>query len=181
MGWEVGGADQALLDRLTGRHKDTLHRTGRIFILTNWEHMRLTVANNDVTAGLGQEVSISAKAMVADKARDEVSAEDSVLSLRLAKNEADYLDRLMALMRSRAGTGNYDFHVPRKPGLVGNLGALLKRVLWKLLRYQHDRVAFQQNSVNTHLTAALELMRSEYEHKIEVLERKIAELEKRGN
>jgi len=147
--------------------------------------MRLTVANSDVTDGLGQEVSSSARAMVAAKGRDELpiflQVQDSVLSLRSAKNEADYLDKLTTLMLSRTGIGTLDFHIPRRPGFVGNCGAALKRLLWKLLRYQHDRVAFQQNCINIQLTAAIEFMRAEYEHKIEALERKVAELETKGN
>jgi|APCry1669188910_1035180.scaffolds.fasta_scaffold62932_2 hypothetical protein len=147
--------------------------------------MRLTVANSDVTDGLGQEVSSSARAMVAAKTRDELpiflQVRDSVLSLRAAKNEADYLDRLTTLMLSRTGIGTLDFHIPRRPGFIGNCGAALKRFLWKLLRYQHDRVAFQQNCINIQLTAAIEFMRAEYEHKIEALERKVAELETKGN
>ena len=146
--------------------------------------MRLTVANSDVTDGLGQEVSSSARAMVAAKTRDELpiflQVRDSVLSLRAAKNEADYLDRLTTLMLSRTGIGTLDFHIPRRPGFIGNCGAALKRFLWKLLRYQHDRVAFQQNCINIQLTAAIEFMRAEYEHKIEALERKVAELETKG-
>ena len=147
--------------------------------------MRLTVANVDRTGDLGQEIARAAGAMVAAKTRDELpiflSTGDSVLSLRSAKKEGEYLDRLTNLMLSRTGVGTFDFHIPRKPGLLGSVVATIRQFLWKVLRYQHDRVAFQQNSINIQLTAAIEFMRAEYEQKIETLEKKVAELEKRGN
>lgn len=147
--------------------------------------MRLIVADRDRTSDLGQEIAGAARAMVAGKAKDDLpiflAPGDSVLSLRKAKNEAAYLDSLTTLMLSRAGTGTFDFYIPRKPGLLGGIGASVKRFLWKLLRYQHDRVAFQQNSINIQLTAAMEFMRAEYEQRIAALEKKVAELEKKGN
>lgn len=155
-----------------------------IRILTREKKMRLTVANDDRTADIGRDVSAAAKAMVAAKSRDDLpiffSPGDSVLTLKSSKNEAEYMDRLTTLLLSRTGIGTFDFYVPRKPGFLGSVGAVVKRILWRLLRYQHDRVAFQQNFINIQLTAAIEFMQAEYEHKIDVLEKKVAALEKRG-
>ena len=147
--------------------------------------MRLRVADKDMTGDLGREIVDAARDMAASKSKDELPIflrpEDSVLSLRSARNEAEYLDRLTTLMLSRTGIGTLDFHIPRKPGLVGSAGAAMKRILWKLFRYQHDRVAFQQNSINIQLTAAIEFMQAEYEQRIRALENRISDLEKKGN
>ena len=147
--------------------------------------MKIVVTGADRSEDLGQEITNAARAMVASRGRDELpvflATEDSVLSLRDAKTEAGYLDRLTTVMLSRTGVGTFDFYIPRKPGPLGSAGAAVKRFLWKLLRYQHDRVAFQQNSINIQLTAAIEFMRAEYQQKIVTLEKKVAELEKKGN
>lgn len=146
--------------------------------------MRLEVAGRDRSGDLGRDIAGAAGTMVAAKTEDELPAllepGKSVLSLRSSKNEAEYLDRLTTLMLSRTGVGTFEFYVLRRPGLLGNAGAALKRILWKLLRYQHDRVAFQQNSINMQLTAAIEFMQAEYEQRIEALEKKVAELEKKS-
>lgn len=147
--------------------------------------MKIVVTGADRSKDLGQEIASAARAMVAAKAKDELpvflAAADSILSLRAAKSEAGYLDGLTTVMLSRTGVGTFDFFIPRKPGPLGSAGAAVKRFLWKLLRYQHDRVAFQQNSINIQLTAAIEFLRAEYEHKIATLEKKVSELEKKGN
>jgi len=143
--------------------------------------MKLFIAGADRNLDLGLEISEQAGTMVAEKKKDELPIflehGDSVLSLRAAGSESEYLDKLVTLLLSRAGVGTYDFYVPRKPGLIGNLAAFLKKALWKLLRYQHDRIAFQQNSINIQLTSNAEFMRAEYNRKIMALEKRIAELE----
>ena len=147
--------------------------------------MKILVAGVDRSADLGSEVVGAAKAMVAAKTAGELPPSmapgASVLTLGCSRNEGEYLDRLTTLMLGRAGIGTYDFYVPRTRGLPGSVAAVLKRLLWKLLRYQHDRVAFQQNAINTQLTAAVEFMQAEYELRIDALAKRVAELEKKGN
>ena len=147
--------------------------------------MKVIVAGEDKSESLGGEIAGAAKAMVSAKGKDELprffGPEASALSLRSSKNEAEYLDKLTTLMLSRTGVGTYDFYIPRKPGLLGSFTAAVRRVLWKLLKYQHDRSAFQQNSINIQLTAAIEFMRAEYEKKVSALEKKVIELQKKGN
>ncbi|MEI6971337.1 MAG: hypothetical protein WCL44_07430 [bacterium] len=141
--------------------------------------MRLIVANTDRSADLGQQVSAAAKTMVASVPKDELPGVTGVLSLRSVKTEAEYMDKLTTLLVERSGVAAVDFHVPRKQGVMGAVSAAVKTFLWKVLRYQHDRMAFQQNCVNFQLTASVEFLRAEYERKIKALEQRVAELEKK--
>jgi len=65
------------------------------------------------------------------------------------------------LLRYRDAFDTYDFDIPRKPGPVGSVMARVKKALWKLLRYQHDRIAFRQNLINSLFTNAVEFEMAE--------------------
>ncbi len=60
------------------------------------------------------------------------------------------------------------------------MGTLLRRVkafLWRLLRYQHDRMAFQQNTINELVVSAVDFQRDATQHSLALLERRIRDLE----
>jgi hypothetical protein len=64
-------------------------------------------------------------------------------------------------LRYRDAFDTYDFDIPRRPGIFGAMMTGFKKVLWKLLRYQHDRIAFRQNLINGLFTNAIELEMTE--------------------
>lgn len=90
--------------------------------------------------------------------------EISALRLRGAKNEAEYLDALTDLVRRRHHIDTLGFRVPRRAGAAGAVMGKIRSFLWKLLRYQHDRMAYRQNLVNSHLMALLEMQGREIAH-----------------
>jgi hypothetical protein len=80
----------------------------------------------------------------------------SALRLRDARDEREYVDILTELVRLRHHIDTLDFRPPRRPGLLGAIMGRLRMLLWRLLRYQHDRMAFRQNQVNSCLMALIE-------------------------
>lgn len=139
--------------------------------------VKIQVAGTDRSEALSAEVAAEARALaMRDDAPEFLKYPFSAVFLNTSKSGAEYLDRMLSLLTDKTGVSNEPFYVPRKPGLVGNLSAAFKRVLWKLFRYQHDRVAFQQNMINLQLTAAIEFMHAERKKEVAALKREIAAL-----
>ena len=145
--------------------------------------MKLSVAGQDRIQDLGQALHQQAEAMERGPARRKLvplPPEISALALARAQSDAEYMDHLIRLIRYRDAVDTLDFDIPRKPGLAGLIMTRLKAFLWKLLRYQHDRIAFRQNLINTQLTSALEFEFTQRQKETADLKRRVAELEKQG-
>ena len=121
--------------------------------------MKLSVAGQDRTHDLGRELRRQAAVMergaANHKPKPALIAPD-IIPLARAQSEAEYLDQLIGLIRSRNAVDTLDFAIPRKSGVVGLFMTRLKALLWKFLRYQHDRMAYQQNLINGLHGSALE-------------------------
>jgi len=145
--------------------------------------MKISIAGQDRTRDLGQALHQQAEAMahgVASRRLSPLPPEISALALAQAKSDAEYMDHLIRLIRYRDAVATLDFDIPRKPGLAGLVMTRFKAFLWKLLRYQHDRIAFRQNLINTQLTSALEFEFIQQQKETADLRRRVAELEKQG-
>ncbi len=140
--------------------------------------MNLSVAGKDRSGDLGRAVAADAARLQASGDVGALSPEHSALVLKAAADRADYLRRYVDLLRQRHGVRTADFYVPRRPGWVGWVAGSVKTLLWKLLRYQHDRIAFQQNAVNELAIDALEFQREELERDLADLKRRVAALER---
>lgn len=101
----------------------------------------------------------------------------SALALRAAKDTREYQDILLDLLRIRRGITTADFEIPRRPGFLGAILARLRAFLWKLFRYQHDRMAFQQNILNELTIGALEFERDQRLRDLEELRTRLKSLE----
>ena len=145
--------------------------------------MKLSVAGQDRTHDLGRELRRQAEVMARGATSRKLAPfppEISARALARAQSEAEYLDQLIGLIRCRNAVDTLDFSIPRKPGVAGLFMARLKALLWKLLRYQHDQIAFRQNLINTQLTSALEFEFTQRQKETADLKRRVAELEKQG-
>ena len=71
-----------------------------------------------------------------------------------------------------------DFNVPRRKGPAGMLGGWVRALLWRVLRYQHERMALQQNTINELIAAAVEFERQRRRRETGELRRRIEQLEK---
>lgn len=143
--------------------------------------MKIVVAGQDRTRELEPELRRTVEAMARLAPRRQparVPAEISALALMRAASDAEYLNQLIRLIRCRDAVDTLDFYIPRRPGLTGLCLARLKAFLWKLLRYQHDRIAFRQNLINTLLSSALEFESVARQKEMADLRRRVAELEK---
>ena len=144
--------------------------------------MQVIVAGRDRTAELGpylkkQAVLMARRPEAPEQFPDNVTA----LSLREAASDADSLDRLFRLVWQRTGLATADFYVPRRAGIAGRLMAGLRTFLWKVLRYQHDRMAHQQTLVNTQLALTLELMHARHKQEMAELRERLRQIEKATN
>lgn len=137
--------------------------------------MHLTIAGKDRSADIGAD--LSRQAARHQGALSPWSPRDSALSLKDSRNAADYLERFCKLMRMRYALSTEAFPIPARPGTAGNLLRKLKGVLWKLLRYQHDRMAFQQNSINELVISSIDFQQASAQRKLEDLEQRMRTLE----
>ena len=144
--------------------------------------MRVHLANRDRTADIGRQVTDAAVEMAARKdAPEYLPLPHSAVLLASSENGSVYLDRLVSLLMAKTGASTSDFYIPRRPGFVGVVQARFKALLWRLLRYQHERIALQQNMINFQLAASIEFIREEQRRKIREIEDRIAALESAGN
>lgn len=142
--------------------------------------MKITIAGQDCTKELGGEIWQRAAALKKIKghaASLKISAEIGALALHKAASDADYLNHFVRLLRYRDAFDTYDFDIPRKPGVAGAMMARIKKVLWKLLRYQHDRIAFRQNLINGLFTSAVEFEMTERKRTDDELGRRLDKAE----
>ncbi len=143
--------------------------------------MKLFVNNRDRTEELKERIAAGLRSH--DKSRPPclVPAELNALELRKANSQTEYLATLTRLIRYRDNVGTTSFDIPHRGGLRGRCSVWIKQRLWNLLRYQHDRITFRQNLINSLYTSALEYEWEERRAEIARLESRIAALEKGGS
>lgn len=136
--------------------------------------MKIWVGNQDVTETLGRDVAVLAQqrsSTISPKFHD---ARVTALRLRESKSEAEFFETFMYLLRIRHGASTDAFDIPRRPGPFSGITQWLKKGLWKLLRYQHDRMTFQQNLINEMLIHAIEFEMGERQRRINELEGRLS-------
>jgi hypothetical protein len=109
-----------------------------------------------------------------------VSPEIGATALCHSTTEAGYHENFLRLLRYRDAVDTLDFDIPCRPGRIGRYIQLMKRYLWKLLRYQHDRITFRQNMINGLFTQALENELLLRRRETEELRARVAALEARS-
>ncbi len=141
--------------------------------------MKILINNEDRTGELEPRIRDALQTRNTHKGPDEIAPEIAALSLREAGSEADYQERLIRLIRYRNNVDTLPFDIPNRGGLRGRCMVLVKRVLWKLLRYQHNHIIFRQNLINALYSSTLEFEREQRLAEITRLEARIKELEQR--
>ena len=142
--------------------------------------MRIIIAGQDCTKELGGEIRQRAEELKKLKGRaapSQIPAEIGALALHKSNSDADYLDNFVQLLRYRDASEPCDFDIPRKPGFAGAVMTQIKKMLWKLMRYQHDRMVFRQNLINGIFTSTLEFESARREKETIELKRRIEALE----
>jgi len=142
--------------------------------------MKLRVADRDRSSDLGGEVREAARRHRDAGGPRFRAPEHSALALKQARTEAEYHDRFLELLKIRPDLDTSPFDAPGRPGFAGRLASGVRRLLWRVLRYQHDRMAFQQSGMTRLLIHTLECEKADREKEIARLEKRIEELEARA-
>jgi hypothetical protein len=142
--------------------------------------MKIAIAGKDRTADPGGQVAAAAARLEGQAVVTPLWPGHSALSLKDSTDEADYLRRFTGLLRQRHGIRTGAFHIARAPGLRGRLSLAVKTFLWKLLHYQHERLAAQQSLVNELAIGALEFQQDQTERELQELRRRVERLESAG-
>jgi hypothetical protein len=143
--------------------------------------MQVEVAGRDRSEDIGGDAARTAERLAAhpDAPRPEADGYGAGV-LGEARDEARYLETLLRQLEVRADIRTTDFHIPRGRGAAARVLQKIKTWLWKLLRYQHDRMAYQANAVNAQVVGALGLLHEQTATELESLRRRVAALESRA-
>ena len=140
--------------------------------------MKITVAGQDRTGDLGSAVAAEADRLRTGGGIGALAPDHTALRLKRSRDLDDYVYHFIELLRMRHGVRTSDYHIPRGPGLRGTVAVAVKTFLWKLLRYQHDRLTLQQNLINELEINSAEFQRDRLKQEIAELKRRIDSLEK---
>lgn len=140
--------------------------------------MNITVAGKDRTGDLGVAVAAEAARLKSAGAIGALSPQHSALVLKASLDREDYQRRFIGLLQLRHGLRTTDYFIPRGPGLRGKTAVALRSLLWKLLRYQHDRMSFQQNMLNELTFDALEFQQGQMKSELAHLKKRLEDLER---
>ena len=141
--------------------------------------MNVTINGQDRTAELREKIQCLFLERAGGPEPSGVSPPISASTLRGMKSEAEFQETLLRLLPYRDNVGTGPFDIPRRPGAAGALWARFKTMLWRLLRYQHDRITFRQNLINSLFSNALEFEHRLRGRELDELRRRVAELEAR--
>lgn len=139
--------------------------------------VRLLINDRDRSEDIGEQLIETARQRSDCGLSRQIADEMDVLALKSAKEMRAYLDRYVELLRSRNCVDTDQFVFSARPGLAGRILYLIRRFLWKALRYQHDWMAFRQNAINVQLTYELEFEKAAREKDVKALEERIDRLE----
>ena len=122
------------------------------------------------------------RAAVADKrARgvydDEIVARAERNNLLLIEDDKQFMEQYLRCLRQIVPVDINDFEIMEKRGSLRPLMILLKKTIWKLLKFYTYRLWSQQNQTNAVLLAAIETMNRRHKSEISRLESRIEALE----
>ncbi|MBM4020039.1 MAG: hypothetical protein FJ288_17265 [Planctomycetes bacterium] len=108
---------------------------------------------------LMRDVDRNVRANEAAGAYDEAAlAELRTLEIKALADDAEVLARVIAHLREAAAIDIGDFPIVNTGGPLGRLETLVKKTLWKLLRFYTYRMFTQQREFNMQAVAVLEAL-----------------------
>lgn len=124
------------------------------------------------------------EARVARKASEGLYADPRIAraertNLLNLRDDEEFMGFFLRCLREAAFVDINDFPIREKRGALAPALVAIKTVLWKLLKFYTYRLWSQQNAVNGLLLSGLESVDQQYRKKIERLEARVAELERR--
>lgn len=141
------------------------------------EHRQLTIAGEACLGRYEPALRRTAERVRTDKKMAPLPESLNARSLSQAETGAAYAERYLTLVRRKGHIDTLDFDVPHRNSVAGRLLGRVRTFVWKCLRYQHDRMAFRQNLVNSHLVSLIEVQNEELTSEIAALKQRLAEVE----
>ena len=140
--------------------------------------VKLSIAGRDRSVDLAEELVAQAERRSNPDLTEKIEKEKDILCLKESGGAEDYQDRHLFLMRSRNCVDTEDFQLSSGRGLIGVLLRFVRRVFWKISRWQCDEMAFRQNAVNAQMTYQFEFERDARRKQIADLSERVEKLEK---
>lgn len=141
----------------------------------------IACGGRDVSADVGEQVRKDVERMQALQRCAFIPAHISALRLRDAPCETVFDLNFADLLRYRQHVDTRASALDVHPGLRRLFSTVLHRALWRLMRFQHERLFFRQNLINSHVAALLEMQArhqadamADVSARLETLERKVA-------
>ncbi len=137
--------------------------------------MRLWINGREREADVGRELSAKAAALRDPEIECCLRAEQPLLAAGEAGEPEDCTDALLEALRARCAVDVAAYALPvggRRPA------ALLRRLLWRLMRHPHEWFAFRHNTIHAQLVAQLLFEREERRREAEELRARVARLER---
>jgi hypothetical protein len=94
------------------------------------------------------------------------------------KGEEDFLPFFLDCLKDAVFIDINDFEIFEKRRFLGKPLVLLKKTIWKLMKFYTYRLWSQQNQVNGLLLTATESIETRYRDRMATLEQRVADLEK---
>jgi hypothetical protein len=142
------------------------------------ERRRVRVAGRDGTEDLGAELARDAAGRMLACGRPPRPRHLSALSLAASADEGAFLDGFIGQVRSKDQVDVGTFETVPKPGLKGKIFHAARMLMWRVLRYQHERLFARQNTINAYLAEAIAFEREQARREIDALESRLATVEK---
>jgi hypothetical protein len=122
------------------------------------------------------------RATVARKTKEGVYADPRIgraerFNLMNFKNEEDFLPFYLDCLKDAVFIDINDFEIYERRARLAKPLVVLKKYIWKLLKFYTYRLWSQQNQVNGLLLTAVENIEEHYRSKIDALEKRVTELE----
>jgi len=94
--------------------------------------------------------------------------------------DEEFLSLFLENLRDTAFVDINDFDITERRRTMPGLLVMVKKLIWKMLKFYTYRLWSQQNQINGIMLAAMEGMHSSFRRRIHDLEKKVAELEKKN-
>lgn len=94
--------------------------------------------------------------------------------------DEEFLSLFLENLRDTAFVDITDFDITERRKTMPGLIVMLKKLIWKTLKFYTYRLWSQQNQINGIMLAAMEGMHSSFRQRIGELEKKVSELEKKS-
>jgi hypothetical protein len=125
------------------------------------DQAQILIGGREVTPDFAPAMNAAVRQMEQRKDSVFLPPHMSALRLRTARSGSELGATYADLLRYRHHVNPAAFFLPPARNLRERVLNGMRRLLWKVLRYQHERLFFRQNLINSHFTGLLDLQARE--------------------